>query len=195
MFSTSGAFDYMESAFDETMNWAATNGIPTMFPNDNGIGAYLVGHEGSIPNYLGVFDIAGAITINTTNVWPGGSAGVSVNGTNTTISMWDEASPLLTHIEFGGRVSELDGIAGVSDHSTAVAGELAGFGWNVNSNGIIIVTNAAKGMSYAAKVQAWSFTNGTTYAEMTASIGTNHMRLSNNSFGDRAGWYYAGPNT
>lgn len=194
-FSTSGAFDYMEASFNETMSWANSNGIPVTLTNDTGIGAYLVGHEDGVPNYLGVFDIAGAITLNTTNVWPGGSAGANVNGTNTTISMWDEASPLLTHIEFGGRVAELDGITGVSDHSTAVAGELAGFGWNVISNNILLVPNAAKGMSYAANVQAWSFTNGTDYAEMTASIGSNHMRLSNDSFGDRAGWFYYGANT
>ncbi len=193
-FSTSGAFDYMAPAFADTINWANSNGVPTALISDGGINAYLVSQENGVPNFLEAFDIAGAITINTTNVWPGGSAGANVNGTNTTISMWDEASPLLTHVEFSGRVSELDGITGVADHSTEVAGELAGIGYNINSNGFIVVS-AAKGMSYAANVQAWSFTNGTDYAEMTASIGTNHMRLSNQSFGDICGWYYYTTNT
>jgi len=194
-FSTSGTFSYQESVRDETLNWADFNSIPTIIPNDDtGSAAYLVSHEDGVPNYLAPFDLAGAITINTTNTWPGGSTGFNLNGTNTTISMWDEASPRLTHAEFGGRVSELDGITGLSDHSTAVAGELAGVGLNVNSNGTTVVA-AAKGMSYSAKVQAWSFTNGTDYAEMTGSIGTNHMRLSNHSYGLIGGWYYAGPNT
>ena len=146
----------------------------------------------TVGTYLAPFDIAAAVTINTTNLWPGGSTGLNLNGTNTTISMWDEASPRLTHTEFGGRVATADGNTNLSDHSTAVAGELAGFGFNVNSNGFI-VTNAAKGMSYSAQVQARDFIAD--YSEMTAAVGTNHMRLSNHSYGLISGWYYAGSST
>ncbi len=190
MYATSGAFSYQGSARDEAFNWADFNGVPTIIQEEVGRAAYLVSREGDVPNFLAPFDIAAAITVNTTNVWPGGSTGFNLNGTNTTISMWDEASPRLTHIEFGGRVAEMDGVTGLSDHSTAVAGELSGFGYNVNSNGFI-VTNAAKGMSYSANVQAWAFTNGD-YVAMVGSIGTNHMRLSNHSYGLISGWYYAG---
>jgi hypothetical protein len=169
-YSTSGAFSYQESGMDEALNWADYNGIPTIIPNDDtGSAAYLVSREGNVPNYLAPFDLAAAITVNTTNVWPGGSTGFSLNGTNTTISMWDEASPRLTHSEFGGRVTELDGDINLSDHSTAVAGELAGVGLNVNSNGTIVVA-AAKGMSYSAQVQARDFTSD--YSEMVAAVGT-----------------------
>lgn len=191
-YSTSAAFDWQESARDEALNWADFNGIPAIIPRDDGSAAYLVSREGNVPNYLAPFDLAAAVTVNTTNVWPGGSTGFSLTGTNTTISMWDEASPRLTHSEFGSRVTELDGVTNLSDHSTAVAGELAGVGNNVNSNGVII-TAAAKGMSYAAQVQARDFTSD--YSEMTGAVGTNHMRLSNHSYGLIGGWYYAGSGT
>ena len=97
---------------------------------------------------------------------------------------------LLTHSEFGGRVTELDSDANLSDHSTAVASILAAAGANiVYSNGVPI-GYAAKGMAYTAQVQAWDY-NGD-LAEMTASIGTNHMRLSNHSYELVGGWYLSG---
>ena len=97
-FSSSGVFDWQQSATDEALTWATANGIPTELPLINGSSssAILVSREGDVPNYLAPCDLAGAITINTTNVWPGGLTGFNLTGTNTTISQWDEASPRLT---------------------------------------------------------------------------------------------------
>ncbi len=196
-FSGSGAFSWQQSAMDEALTWATANGIPLSFTNGTlNLGAFLVSRENNVPNYISACDTAGAITINTTNVWPGGSSGFTLTalaGTNTTISQWDEGSPLLTHTEFGGRVVEMDGDTNLADHSTAVAGIMAATGANiVYSNGVSL-GYAAKGMAYTAKVQAWAFFND--LSEMTASVGSNHMRLSNHSYELSDGWYYAGTNT
>ena len=72
-------------------------------------------------------------------------------------------------------------------HSTAVCGVLAGVGVNLYS-GTNPVGPLAKGMAYAAQVQARDFIKD--LGEMTAAVGTNHMRLSNQSYGWIAGWYY-----
>jgi hypothetical protein len=191
-FSSSAAFNWQQSALDEALTWATANGIPTQLPADNGLGASLVSREGNVPNYLSACDTASAITIATTNLWPGGSTGFNLTGTNTTISQWDEASPRLTHSELNGRVTELDGITALSDHSTAVAGILAAAGANIiYSNGIPIGA-AAKGMAYTAQVQARDYYND--WGEMTGAVGTNHMRLSNHSYEFTAGWYLSGTN-
>src|SRR5439155_16441839 len=81
------------------------------------------------------------------------------------------------------------GITNLSDHSTAVCGILAAVGVNLFS-GTNPVGPVAKGMAFAAQVQARDFTRDA--GEMTGAVGTNHMRLSNQSYGAIAGWYYAG---
>ena len=180
-----------QSALDEALTWATAMGLPTVIVGTNGASsAYLMGREDGVPNYVMPFDLAAAITINTTNVWPSGSTGFSLTGTNTTISMWDEASPRLTHSEFTSRVSELDGITNLSSHSTAVAGVLSAAGANVIYSNGIPIGYAAKGMAYSAQVQARDFY--TDAGEMIGAIGTNHMRLSNQSYGSVQGWYFDG---
>ena len=139
---------------DEALTWATAKGIPTKLPSTVNSGATLVGREGNVPNYIAVCDTAAAVTINTSNVWPSGSTGLNLTGTNTTISQWDEGSPSLTHSEFGSRVTVLDDTTSLSDHSTSVAGILAATGANiVYSNGVSL-GYAAKGMAYASHVQA-----------------------------------------
>ncbi len=159
-FSESEAFSWQSSAFDEALTWATAVGLPTVITGGDGPTAYLMNREGTVPTYVGTFDVASATTINTTNVWPGGATGFALTGTNTTISQWDEASPRLTHSEFTSRVVRLGGSTNINSHSTAVAGIMAAAGANtVFSNGVAIGP-AAKGMSFAANVQAWSFVNG-----------------------------------
>ena len=181
-----------QSARDEALTWATANGIPTELTAPNGTKAVLVSREGNVPNYLSPCDLASDMTINTTNVWPGGSTGLNLTGTNTIIGQWDEGLPLLTHSEFGGRVSESDGYTTLSDHSTAVAGMMsaagAAFFYDTNNNPL---GPLAKGMAYASQVQAWSYYDSVgDLAGMTAAVGTNHLRLSNHSYEFTDGWYY-----
>ena len=178
-----------QAALDDAIAWGATNGWPAVIGTDDSPRGYLVSRDENGPQYLMPFGLAEAVTVSTTNVWPGGPTGFNLTGTNVTISMWDEASPRLTHIELSPRVTELDGNTTNSDHSTAVAGILVGVGVNLYS-GTNLLGPLAKGMAYAANVQARDFTID--LGEMTGAVGTNHMRLSNQSYGWIAGWYYAG---
>ncbi len=178
-----------QSALDDAVAWGAANGWPAVIGTDDAPHGYLVRRDENGPQYIMPFGLAEAVTVSTTNVWPGGPTGFNLTGTNVTISMWDEASPRLTHIELSPRVTELDGNTTNSDHSTAVAGILAGVGVNLYS-GTNLVGPLAKGMAYAAQVQARDFNKDV--GEMTGAVGTNHMRLSNQSYGSTAGWYYAG---
>jgi hypothetical protein len=180
-----------QSVRDEALTWATANGIPTELMSIDGTTATLVSREGNVPNYLSPCDIASDITINTTNVWPGGSTGFNLTGTNTTISQWDEGLPRPTHTEFGGRVTELDGYTNLSDHSTAVAGMIAAAGANIIYSNGVPIGYAAKGMAYTAQVQSWSYNDNVgDLAGMAASLGTNHMRLSNHSYEFTSGWYF-----
>lgn len=191
-FSSSGTFSWQSSSLDEALTWATAVGIPTKINGgDAAPSAYLVGRENNVPIYLAPFDLAAAITIDTTNVWPGAPTGFSLTGTNTTVSQWDEGSPRLSHSEFGSRVARMDGTTNLSDHSTAVAGIIGAAGANIIYSNGVPIGYAAKGMAYTANVQTWSFLNGD-LAQMTGSVGTNQMRLSNHSYGAIAGWYLSG---
>lgn len=191
-FSSSGIFDWMPSSYDSALTWAVFNGLPTEIDGPNG-NAYLQGYEGNVPEYIMPYDVAADITINTTNVWPGGSAGFSLTGTNRIIGQWDEGLPLLTHAELTNRVSIMDGSTNLADHSTGVAGMLAGAGVvPVYSNGVPL-GNVLKGMAYSAQVEAWNFNNDV--PKMTGAVGTNHIRLSNHSYGAVQGWYLAAAST
>jgi hypothetical protein len=178
-----------QAALDDAIAWGATNGWPAVIGGDDAPRGYLVSRDENGPQYLMPFGLAEAITVSTTNVWPGGPTGFNLTGTNVTISMWDEASPRLTHIELSPRATELDGNTTNSYHSTAVAGILAGVGVNLYS-GTNLLGPLAKGMAYAAQVQARDMRID--LGEMTAAIGTNHMRLSNQSYGWIGGWYFDG---
>ena len=175
------------------MAWATATGAPSTLTDINGNVAYLISTN-EVPLYVGVCNVEAAQTISTTNVWPGGSSGLSLNGTNRTLFMWDAGEPLVTHSEFtayttNSRVSILDPLinTNLADHSTAVAGTLVAGGVNNLTLNGVYVGPAAKGMSFAAKLQAGSFNDD--IMEMTGEAGTNKMRLSNHSYEHITGWF------
>jgi len=183
-----------QSALDAAWTWAINNGVPTLITNADGICiAALMDIEDGVPLYNVGLAVEAAQTISTDKIWPGGSAGYGLNGTNRAISMWYQGSPRLTHIEFApSRVTELDGNTNIDTHSTAVAGVLAGGGYydvyvGTPPYNLTNIGFAGKGMSFAANVMARDFINDT--SEMAGSVGTNHMRLSNHSYGRTTGWY------
>jgi hypothetical protein len=191
-FSTSGAFDWVSSQHDAAMTWATFNGLPTEIDGPNG-NAYIYGYEGNVPEYIASYDIAADISINTTNVWSGGNTGFNLNGTNRVIGQWDEGLPLLTHSELTNRISIMDGSTNLIDHSTAVAGMMIGGGVVPVYSNSIYLGYAMKGMAYSGQVKAWSYQNDV--FKMTGAVNTNHIRLSNHSYGAVQGWYLAAAST
>jgi len=180
---------WQQSSLDSALTWASAVGAPTELALEKGTTAYLVSID-EFPLYVGPCNVEAAVTIGTDRVWPGGSAGLSLSGTNRTIYMWDEGKPRLTHSEFApGRVSVLASNNTASWHSTGVAGTLVAGGYNsIYSNGIPIGP-AARGMSFGATLMAGSSRMDMT--EMPALATTNKMRLSNHSYEHQTGWVHA----
>ena len=187
--------DTQVSDFNGAVAWALANGQPTVITNANGDPTYLVStNEG--PLFVGPANVEAAQTIGTVKVWPGGSLGLNLNGTNRTLFMWDGGEPLVTHVEFtdfttNSRVSVLDPAVNtnIADHPTAVASTLTAGGVETLYSGTNNLGNAAKGMSFAAKVQAGFF--NLDISEMIQEAGTNKMRLSNHSYEHSTGWQQA----
>jgi hypothetical protein len=134
------------------------------------------------PVYYRINNLIAAQTISTDEVWPGGSGGLNLDGSSTTLGelgIWDAGAVRTTHREFGGRVTQIDGATSTHFHATHVAGTLVASGF----------ISPAKGMSFAAPLASfdWSFDE----SEM-ASAAAAGMNVSNHSYGLIAGWDFSG---
>ena len=120
-------------------------------------------------------------TVSAQKLWPGGSSGYSLTGTNVLMAQWDGGDVLTNHQEFtnGHRVFLLDGPTvgvGVQDHPTHVAGIMAAYG--VNGTAIGFANRAKVAESYLSR----------DLTEMPQLAATNNVRESNHSYGYAAGW-------
>jgi hypothetical protein len=173
--------------YNQLQTLARQNGWPTVLKGKRGRIAILrdVNAQG-IPIYITTLDnIISAATIRTNLLWPGGSTGLSLNGSSSTvkgkIAIWDEAKPLPTHVELTGRVTQKDNASSVSDHSTHVAGTMIAAG----------VNPLAKGMAFGQQqLLAYDWNNDN--SEMLAAA--SQLLVSNHSYGVVAGWNYNSDN-
>lgn len=163
---------------------ALQKGWPLTLRNKEGRLAYLRGIDSrGFPYYVSTTDnIISAATIRTNTLWPGGSTGLSLNGSSANmkgkIAVWDEGLVRPTHVELTGRVTQVDGASTLSDHSTHVSGTMIAAG----------VNPSAKGMSYGAQLlNCYDFNNDQSEMMTAAS---NGLLVSNHSYADIAGWYY-----
>ena len=135
-----------------------------------------------MPIYTATNDnIISAATIGTSQLWPGGSTGLNLSGSNpalkSKIAIWDGGRVLGTHQELTGRVLQIDNPAAVSDHSTHVSGTLIASG----------VNPVARGMSFGAlQLLAYDFNNDV--SEMFSAA--PNLLISNHSYGQLAGWNF-----
>jgi len=165
------------------LSLAAKKGWPLTIKNKKGRLAYLRGvNITGQPIYITTTDnIISAATIQTNTLWAGGSTGLNLSGSSSNmagrLAIWDEGRVRTTHVELAGRVTEVDGSATLSDHSTHVAGTMVAAG----------VNPVAKGMSYGAQLKAYDFDND--QSEMY-SAAQNGLLVSNHSYAVIAGWYY-----
>ncbi len=136
----------------------------------------------SHPVYYIVNNINAARTISTDDIWLGGSSGFDLTGSATTLgelAIWDGGGVRTSHVEFGGRVTQMDSPGGTHFHATHVAGTMVASGVSAN----------ARGMSSAAQLAAYEWTNDN--SEM-ASAAADGMHISNHSYGWATGWRYDG---
>lgn len=165
------------------LNLAQQKHWPLILHDKRGRKAYLMGLDpGGFPIYTTTADnLISAATIGTSQLWPGGTTGLALNGSSAAlkskIAVWDEAAVRLTHVELTGRVVQEDGDVSLSDHSTHVAGTMIAAGINP----------AAKGMANGAQqLLAYDFTNDV--SEMFGQA--PNLLISNHSYAAIAGWYF-----
>jgi hypothetical protein len=151
-------------------SWIA-NGVSYYFDHTNADGSASI---------KATFNIESAETVGAQKLWPGGTSGYSLNGSNVLLAQWDGGDVLTNHQEFanGQRVYLLDGPSaeGVQDHPTHVAGTMVAYG--VNGTSIGFANRARLAESY------FNFD----LSEMPSVAATNNIRESNHSYGIEAGW-------
>lgn len=157
-------------------------GMPASWRDSEGV-LHIIDHmENGVPAIKSGFNVLSASTISANRLWPGGSTGLSLTGSNVFLGLWDQGDVLTNHVEFttnGLRVRILDGVSpyGIDNHATHVCGTLAAFG---------VATNA-KGLSHRSVVLANDFLGD--QVEMPGTVVSNALRISNHSYGYNRGWY------
>mgnify|MGYP002725567926 CR=1 FL=1 len=178
-FSREKAIEFSEKRAQAEV-YARQNNIPIAFENDKGVFFELqyISDEG-VPMYYKTDNRNAAKTISTDKVYPGGGAGLNLDGTGITPREWDAGGIRLQHQEYGGRVTQGDNPSSTHWHSTHVAGTIMAAG----------VQAAAKGMAYNANLRAfdWNADN----SEM-ASEAAQGALMSNHSYGFARGWSWNG---
>jgi PKD repeat protein len=132
--------------------------------------------------FMKTYNIGAARTTSTNRVWPGGTSGTSLTGggvAGNRLGMWDGGATRISHREFSGRATQVDGATGLSAHATHVAGTMVAEGISAN----------ARGMAYQANIRVYDWNNDN--SEM-ASAGTGGMLISNHSYGTITGWHTDG---
>ena len=160
----------------EAIKRARELNIPVKFKNEKGGFAELIRFEGNMPIYYTTYNEDAAISISTDEVYSGGSAGLSLSGNGVTLSEWDGGAVRSTHQELSGRVTQVDGytfaVDSNSSHATHVAGTIIASG----------VVSSAKGMAFAADLDAYQWNNNLSEVTATNTLASNH------SYGNPTGW-------
>ncbi|NOZ61972.1 MAG: S8 family serine peptidase [Calditrichaeota bacterium] len=159
------------------VNWAQSKGYPVRSEFDNGEIIEIQNLLNGRPRYYVTDNLDAAKTVSTDDVWPGGSAGLSLTGNGLYLGEWDGGGVLLSHQEFGGRVTQMDYSSSTSSHSTHVAGTMIASG----------VDSDAKGMAGQANLHAYEWNDDD--SEM-ANAAANGLLVSNHSYSYITGWIY-----
>jgi len=117
-----------------TESYLRTNPLPLTYTTPSGGFAELqyVERDGT-PIYYTTNNTGAGITIRANRLHTGGTLGLNVNGQGMYAGVWDGGAVRTTHNDFGGvnsRAFQRDTPASNSDHSTHVAGTIAGNGTN-----------------------------------------------------------------
>ncbi len=127
------------------------------------------------PVFLATQGLTSAETVDATQLWPGGTSGLSLTGQGLNLGIWDGGKVDGTHAELTGRVSVGDSVSSVGTHATFVGGVMIATGIDPNAIGI----------ANGATLTSFDWNNDV--SEMAAAA-AGGMRLSNHSYGISCGW-------
>ncbi len=160
--------------------WALENGVPLREVLPDGRITELVSVSGGCPAVKTTLNLVAADSVSADELWPGGASGLDLNGSGVVLYEWDGGEVRSSHVELVGAVTWADDTTpGLSDHSTHVAGTMVAIG----------ADPSARGLAFAASVQAYDWSNDD--AEMAAAAAAG-ARISNHSYGWIRGWYFNG---
>lgn len=156
-----------QEAFDK----AAIYNWPTVINHPDGSTSNLMYvNDNNDPVYYTTYDINSINNTRTNFLHPGGDLGLSLDGSNMQIGVWDSNSVLITHNEFNGRVTIGDTQQTLSSHATFVTGIIIAEGFN----------SQAKGM--APKAEALTHSYQGDYQEVVDFAAEGGL-ISNHSYG------------
>ena len=160
----------------EAEQWALNNSFPIKQKFKNGKQIEIQSINNGIPSYYVTHNLYAAKTATTNELWVGGNLGLNLSGSSMTIGMWDDASVLATHQEFGNRVINHDSVS-PSSHATHVAGTIIARGSD----------HDASGMAYESTLHSYDWNNDLSELATAANDG---LLISNHSYGPAAGWLW-----
>lgn len=163
---------------------AAQLGIPYLLKLENGEIAQLnYFDESNAPVYYTIFNTRAATTTGTNTLQPGGSLGLNLTGKGMTVGIYDQTRPKPDHVEFQGRLTQVDGSTEtISNHATHVSGTIIAGG----------ISPSARGMAYEATGWAFNWESDLSKMNVNAydpvSKVDGHL-VSNHSYGIVLGWF------
>ncbi len=166
-----------QAAKEEALQWAIANRQPWRTTTDDGRIIELMAIVDGMPFYNITTNAEGAAVINSDKLYPGGSAGLTLNGAGQLLGIWDSGKVRNTHAELTGRVTQKDGATSLTNHATHVAGTMMAAG----------VEPEARGMSYGADLHAYDWNSDA--AEMAEAAATDGLQLSQHSYVYITGWF------
>ena len=176
--------EHLSSIFDNKFiiekekaeKWAIANNLPIKnFFSEHGQFEIQSINNG-IPKYYVTHNLYAAKTAGTNELWTGGILNLNLSGSNMNIGIWDDASVLVTHQEFGNRVTNHD-FGSTSSHATHVAGTMIARGFD----------HDASGMAYESMLDSYDWNNDLSELALAANEG---LLVSNHSYGIAVGWVW-----
>ncbi len=163
-----------EQQRQEVIEYTQNRSMPIRFERDGVVFEMQYIDKNGKPQYLITNNTNSAKTISVNEVYSGGSAGLSLDGSGVVVRQWDVGSVLATHQEFGGRAANLNSKA-ISWHSTHVAGTIMAAG----------IVPDAKGLAFAASLRAFDWDLRESEMASEAILGA---QVSNHSYSFYRGW-------
>ena len=173
----------------EVQQYARQQGWPVRIAREVGGFAELRAIDRGQPVYYGVYNLNAAKSISVDKCWPGASSGLNLSGAGVRLGVWDGGGVFVTHMEFQGRATQMDGAAPVSDagwqasHATHVAGTMiAGGVWPGDARW---PAGLSRGMAWQARVECYDWYDDADEMESAAAGG---LQISNHSYGPMRCW-------
>ncbi len=165
---------------------------PTVIEGKDGSYAALMGiSKNNHPKYYSTFNNTDvAATLNTNQLWSGGSTGLNLSGSTpylkNKLAVWDGGRVRETHAELNGRVYRMDSSranGNGSSHATHVTGTMIASGVNPLAKGMC---NGIQGI----RVYVFTLDNQTEIDIPEITGIASDLLVSNHSYGNVPGWYY-----